>query len=158
MLQALEKLLITINRSSIVGKGEKRWSRSHSIGVDQALVDIVGEDPYAVPTAMFKNGKLLRALNGPAGGVVGRIEYQHPSPRGQGPQQFLQGQRPSAVLHFERDTVTWPFTTFGISTAFGHSGVTVTTRSPGATSSWLASISAELPEAVTAIRSVPTGH
>ncbi len=50
--------------------------------------------------------------------------------------------------------VTWPPMIFGISTALGQSGVTVTTRSPGASNSWLATISAELPEVVTAIRSV----
>ena len=40
---------------------------------------------------------------------------------------------------------------FGISTRFGHSGVTTTTRSPGATSASTVSISADMPDAVTAI-------
>ncbi len=40
---------------------------------------------------------------------------------------------------------------FGISTRFGHNGVTATTRSPGAISASAASISADIPDAVTAI-------
>ncbi len=46
----------------------------------------------------------------------------------------------------------------GISVTLGQSGVTATTRSPGDSTSWLASISAETPEPTAAIRSGPIGR
>ena len=42
---------------------------------------------------------------------------------------------------------------FGISTRFGHIGVTITVRSPGPTSACVTSISADIPEFVTVISS-----
>jgi S-adenosylmethionine hydrolase len=47
---------------------------------------------------------------------------------------------------------------FGISTRFGQSGVTATTRSPGPTSAWVASMSADMPEFVTAMWPASTGQ
>jgi hypothetical protein len=38
----------------LIGQGEKRRSRSHSLCIDQAVVDIVGQDLYSVPPAVVE--------------------------------------------------------------------------------------------------------
>ena len=53
---------------------------------------------------------------------------------------------------------TVPDRIFGISTRLGHSGVTATTRSPGATSASTTSISADMPDAVTATLAAAVGR
>jgi hypothetical protein len=47
--------------------------------------------------------------------------------------------------------------TAAIAVRFGHNGTTATTRSPGDSSAWAASISAETPELVTPILPAPIG-
>ena len=88
MLQALEKLLTTINRSRSSAR-VRNDGADRIPAVDQTLIDIVGQNPYPMAAAVFEDGELLCALNRPAGGIVRRIEHQHARIRGERLQQLL---------------------------------------------------------------------
>ena len=82
----------------VFGLGDvEKARRGHARTKPDPLVDLVGKDPGAGLAAMFENGLLFGARQGPASGVVWRIDQQHLRQRRDRIEQSLQIQRPGAV-------------------------------------------------------------
>ncbi len=75
--------------------------RSRSSEIDP-FVDLVGHDPGAGVAAVIEHHLLLGAREGPAGGVVGRIDQQHAGARRHCRQQLLQVELPRAPMRPQR--------------------------------------------------------
>ena len=82
--------------------GRDRRGLGRAARVVQALVGIVGEDPDAVPAAVLEDRALRRRLDGPAGGVVGRVHVERGGARGEGSEQLIEIQRPALGREAQR--------------------------------------------------------
>ena len=107
---------------------------------------------------MLEDRPLLVARDGPAGGIVRRVEVERPRARLQCLQQLFddRASSPRREIAAPRSSTVAP-RIFGISCRFGQSGTTSTTRSPGSMRSCEASISAFTPALVTATWSARSG-
>ena len=61
-------------------------------------IDVIGNDPDAVPAAMLQHQTLLLGRHGPAGGVVGRVNHHRFGARCQRRDQLFHVERPMTAL------------------------------------------------------------
>ena len=85
-----------------IGQREKRRCRS-VIAEIHALVDVVGDDPDTVLTAVRENRFLLCSRQRPAGRIVGRVHHQRARRRRERIEQPIEIERPSSGAEVERD-------------------------------------------------------
>ena len=147
---------------AIVGLGEieKRWGGRlrRAAPIVEPLVRIVGDDPDPVATAMGEDRALIARIDGPAGRIVRRVDVDGAGRRRERRQQAIEIERPAGRAERERRR-TRP-SRRGSSGSRRGSATAASRRRPGHPGSPAAawsSISADIPELVTAMRS-PIGR
>ena len=89
------------HHQAVLGYGDVQKAGGAGVGrgrVVQVFVDLVSQDPGAGAAAVGQDGALFLAAQGPAGGVVGRIQDEQLGAGANAVQQARQIQRPRARL------------------------------------------------------------
>ena len=139
-------------------RGSSARTRRAGAGEEDALVDLVGDDPGAGRAAVVEQRLLLGTGERPAGRVVRRVDEQHTGARRsrRGAARRGRAARRRRSGRKRQTASTRAPRIAGCAVRLGQTGTTATTSSPAPTSACIASISALTPDDVTAMRSAPT--